>query len=289
MPDDLAQLRREIAALFAGPLDAFVGQRKKLQARAKEEFPDLAATVGALRKPTRTAWVVNRLLAEEPGVFDALVESGFRLRDAIAQGDPSQALQDRQAAISRALDAIETSWGEGTMAPAQRQRIANTLQALSVGIDEAVDPSDERASLVVAALRGRLTADLDPPGLEVLMGLVPGRNTRSSSKKRSADRQASGKGRKGSKGVSRTSAKGGRAEAAEERKRKARQRALRKKIDQSIARGTKIEGEMEAARAHVLELQDRLEEARTRRAELREQLDAEVARRRELESELRGL
>ena len=60
-------------------------------------------------------------------------------------------------------------------------------------------------------------------------------------------------------------------------------------LDQSIARGTKIEGEMEAARAHVLELQDRLEEARTRRAELREQLDAEVARRRELESELRGL
>lgn len=287
MPDDFLELQGEVEALYAGPLDCFVEQRKQLQARAKQEFPEIAARIGGLRKPTRTASAVNQLRAQQRTVFDAVVESGFELREAIGRGDPSTALKERQVAIGRALDAIEEAWGETALTPVLRQRIGNTLQAISVGIEETAETADERTALVVEALRGRLTADLEPPGLEVLMGLQPGRRPRVASAKTAAEPS----GTKAGKGASAKAPRPVKAReaAAQERRRKARQRALQKEIDQRIERAAKVEREMEAARERVLQLQDELEQARTRRTELRADLDAEVARRRELEAELRSL
>lgn len=282
MPDDLEQLQDEVETLYAGPLEGFVAQRKELQARAKREFPAIAARVGALRKPTRTAYAVNRLRSLHRSTFDAVVRSGVELRDAIGRGDPSQALKDRQTAISRALDAIEEEWGETPPTPAQRQQMAKTLQAISVGIDVSTEPTDDRAVLVVEALRGRLTADLDPPGLEVLMGLQPGRRPRQATVKAASASPSKNTAPISAKG----SAKGA---AATSRRRKAQQRLLEKKIEKSMGGSRKIEAEMEAARKRVLDLQDQLEGARARRAELRAELDAEVARRRQLEAELRSL
>ena len=286
MPDELLDLQAEVEDLYAGPLDRFVEQRKELQLRAKQEFPAIAGRIGGLRKPTRTASAVNQLRAQARPIFDGVVESGFELRAAIGRGDPSQALKDRQSAIGRALDAIDAAWGETAPTPVQRQRIANTLQAISVGIDETAEVADERTALVVEALRGRLTADLEPPGLEVLMGLQPGRRPRVETSKAGAEPSAPKTGKPGSK-ASKPSRP--REQSARERRRASKRRALQKKIDGSVERAQALEREMATARERVLELQDQLEQARARRAELRADLDAEVVRRRELEGELRSV
>lgn len=285
VPDDLAELREEIEALYAGPLDRFVAQRKVLHARAKEVSSEVAERVAALRKPTRTAAAVNRLRTEERSRFDDVVNSGIELRAAIGDGDPSTALAQRQESIGRALEVIDASWGPNGPTPSQRQRMANTLQAISVGIDEGAEPADARTALVLEALRGRLTSDLEPPGLEVLMGLQPGRRRRPA-KPKSVKRATSTKAKRTKAGAKATKAG---ADAAEARRLRARKRALQKKIDASRSRCAQLETDMDDARTRVLELQAQLEEARERRATMRADLDAEVARRRKLEAELRSL
>lgn len=287
MPDELIELQDDVEALYAGPLDRFVEQRRQLQGRAKQDFPGIAPQIGSLRKPTLTAAAINQLRARDRSIFDEVVSSGFELREAIGRGDPSQALADRQSAIRRALEAIEAAWGDGGPTLAQRQRMANTLQAISVGVDESVEPVDERTESVVAALRGRLTADLEPPGLEVLMGLQPGRRPQRAEKKPAKASNLSGSAvatRGGATGTAKAEA-----DAAEGRRRQARAKQLQQEIEESRERGRALDAEMEAARTKVLELQDLLEGARSRRADLRRELDAEVARRRKLETELRSL
>jgi hypothetical protein len=161
----------EIRQLFELPLAQFTPARNALAKRLRQEKQTAAAKrVKALAKPTPSAWAVNLLLAREPEKMAELAAAGQRARVAqreAVSGRGAQALKDAIRA-ARAL-ADELRWEAGKLAaeagraPSRTmvERIAANLQAL------AFDP--EAKGLIA---RGWLERDLEPPGFEVLTGLV---------------------------------------------------------------------------------------------------------------------
>ncbi len=56
-----------VAELYAGDPEEFTGRRTELAASARDAGEVAAARkITALRKPTRSAWVVNRLVRADP-------------------------------------------------------------------------------------------------------------------------------------------------------------------------------------------------------------------------------
>jgi DNA polymerase IIIc chi subunit len=71
------------AELYRLDPDEFMPRRQDLAARAREAGqPAVAKQIAALRKPTRSAWVVNRLVRAEPGTTQRLTALAAELRDA---------------------------------------------------------------------------------------------------------------------------------------------------------------------------------------------------------------
>jgi DNA polymerase IIIc chi subunit len=71
------------AELYRLDPDEFMPRRQDLAARAREAGqPAVAKQIAALRKPTRSAWVVNRLVRTEPGTTQRLTALAAELRDA---------------------------------------------------------------------------------------------------------------------------------------------------------------------------------------------------------------
>ncbi len=79
-----AGLAREAAAeLYAGDPAEFIQRRGALAARARASGDAVAArAIAGLRKPTRSAWVVNRLVRDDPGAAAQLAEVGAGLQEA---------------------------------------------------------------------------------------------------------------------------------------------------------------------------------------------------------------
>src|SRR3984885_6590697 len=76
-------LGEAVAELYSSDPDEFVKRRGALVARGREAGQAPAAKqIAALRKPTRSAWVVNRLVRADPGVTAELAELGEELRAA---------------------------------------------------------------------------------------------------------------------------------------------------------------------------------------------------------------
>jgi hypothetical protein len=74
-------LGEAVAELYSSDPDEFVERRGALVARAREAGQAPAAKqIAALRKPTRSAWVVNRLVRADPAVTAELGELGDELR-----------------------------------------------------------------------------------------------------------------------------------------------------------------------------------------------------------------
>src|ERR1700683_4737559 len=62
-------LGEAVAELYSSDPDEFVERRGALVARGREAGQAPAAKqIAALRKPTRSAWIVNRLVRADPGV-----------------------------------------------------------------------------------------------------------------------------------------------------------------------------------------------------------------------------
>ena len=67
MADLLADAKAE---LYQADPEDFMSRRQELVARAREAGESAAAKqIGALRKPTRSAWVLNRLVRADPEVL----------------------------------------------------------------------------------------------------------------------------------------------------------------------------------------------------------------------------
>lgn len=151
-----AEIDEAAEALYGAPLSAFTAERKRLADQLKVAGSKAsAATVGKLPRPSMSAWVVNLLWRQDRKDMDALLEAGARVRDGDRDG-----LDDQRAALARlrtrAAKVLESD--EHAASPATLQRVATTLQALSaLGTWEPDEP-------------GRLVADRDPPGFDVMMG-----------------------------------------------------------------------------------------------------------------------
>ena len=111
-----------------------------------------------------TAWAVNALYHQERRRFDDLLDAASAVRAALAgKGDRRQAEAARrqalQALLGRAAKILATAGHAAT--PANRQRISHTLETLA-----ARDPAAD------GPRPGRLAADLEPQGFDVLAGLA---------------------------------------------------------------------------------------------------------------------
>jgi hypothetical protein len=128
-------LESAVDQLYAGSPDDFIEQRKALvtQARAAKDRP-LAAAVGALRRPTRSAWLVNLYARRAPDELGALLDLGEALQDAQRQlsgPDLRRLSAERGKALAAATRrAVELGHDQGYDAPeAARVEVSQTLQA----------------------------------------------------------------------------------------------------------------------------------------------------------------
>jgi hypothetical protein len=101
-PADL--LADATAELYRLDPDEFMPRRQDLAARAREAAqPAVAKQIAALRKPTRSAWVVNRLVRAEPGTTQRLTALAAELRDAERAMDGAR-IRELSAARRRLVD-----------------------------------------------------------------------------------------------------------------------------------------------------------------------------------------
>jgi hypothetical protein len=116
------------AQLYSADPDAFTARRAELAASAREAGqPATARQITALRKPTRSAWIVNRLVRADPEVRPRLAALAADLREA-AGGDR---LRELTAARSRLVDELTRKALQDLPAPpaALREDVTATLDA----------------------------------------------------------------------------------------------------------------------------------------------------------------
>jgi hypothetical protein len=95
-----------VAELYGADPDAFTERRKALVAAAREAGDrDSASAIAALRKPTRAAWVVNRLARAEPSAAGRLADLASELRAAEAAKD-GRRLRELSADRGALIDAL---------------------------------------------------------------------------------------------------------------------------------------------------------------------------------------
>lgn len=116
------------AELYEADPDGFTARRQELADHAREAGqPAVAKQIAALRKPTRSAWVVNRLVRSDPEVRSRLDALGADLREA-ADG---VRLRELTTARSRLVDELTRAALASLPAPpaALREEVSATLDA----------------------------------------------------------------------------------------------------------------------------------------------------------------
>lgn len=102
----MVELAGALDALYGGDPDAFVATRKDLVAGARAaKDRDLATEIQALRRPTRSAWMVNLLARSRPDELGQLLELGPALSAAHTGGSTSD-LRQLSALRRQAIDAL---------------------------------------------------------------------------------------------------------------------------------------------------------------------------------------
>ena len=140
--------------LYAGSPEDFVERRKALAAEARAaKDRSLATAIGKLRRPTRSAWLVNLYAREEPGEVTALLELGAALQAAqseLAAAELRRLSAERQKTLAAATRrAVVLGEARGYAATeAVRLEVAQTLQAALADPDVA---DDVRAGTVTEA------------------------------------------------------------------------------------------------------------------------------------------
>ncbi len=128
MSDLLADAKAE---LYRADPDDFMPLRQELVARAREAGESAAAKqIAALRKPTRSAWVVNRLVRADPEVAERLAALAAELRGAGASADGGR-IRELSAARARLVDELtRQALGDLPAPPAAvREEVTATLDA----------------------------------------------------------------------------------------------------------------------------------------------------------------
>jgi hypothetical protein len=152
----------EIDALFKLPLGEFTPARNVLAARLKKAGQQAQADAAkALPKPSVAAWAVNQLYWHHRDAYDRLIEAGDRFRKSPGIREHLEARRGAQAELARIATTVLHDAGSSG-AREMLRRVTTTLEALAT-----------YGSLRDAPRAGRLTAELAPPGFEVLAGVLP--------------------------------------------------------------------------------------------------------------------
>jgi len=143
--------------LYALPLNAFVDRRQAL-AKALRDGGDPAGAkrIGAMAKPSVSAWAVNQLWWSHREPFEELLRSAQSL---LESADARPAFEAQMRALRERARDILVRAGHGGNATLLR-RVATTLHAIAAAGSFAPDAS------------GRLVADRDPPGFEAMEGVA---------------------------------------------------------------------------------------------------------------------
>jgi hypothetical protein len=116
------------AELYTDDPDGFTARRAELAERARDAGESaVAKKITALRKPTRSAWVVNRLVRTDSGVRSRLDSLAADLRDASG----GSRLRELTAARSSLVDELTRAALAGVPAPpaALREEVTATFDA----------------------------------------------------------------------------------------------------------------------------------------------------------------
>jgi hypothetical protein len=136
-PDGVTTGDRVAAAveeLYGADPEAFTGRRGELAAAARDAGDRAAAkAIGALRRPTRAAWVVNQLARADPSAPGKLAELAAALR-AAQQAGHGPRLRELSAARGSLVDALTAQAlavaGVAEPPPSLRLEVAQTLTAV---------------------------------------------------------------------------------------------------------------------------------------------------------------
>jgi hypothetical protein len=127
------------AELYTADPDGFTALRTELAEGAREAGePAVAKKITALRKPTRSAWVVNRLVRSDPEVRSRLESLAADLRDASAGGR----LRELTGARSKLVDELTRAALASVPAPPAAMR-----EEVTASFDAAIADPEVAASL----------------------------------------------------------------------------------------------------------------------------------------------
>jgi len=168
-PDEFVE--NEIDRLFQLPLAEFTRARNALTAKLKKDgASEKAAQVKGLTKPSISAWVANQLYWRDRKAFGRLLAAGDQFRTAQGAQFGGKSADIRALTVARREALTELAQHASTLlhdagygrSRETMRRITMTLEALATYGESPGAPKP-----------GRLTVDVDPPGFEVLAGLLP--------------------------------------------------------------------------------------------------------------------
>jgi hypothetical protein len=176
----MTDLEDAATQLYALTPEEFVGARTALVKRARAARDrELATAIGALRKPTRVAWLVNLLARDDPAAIGALLDLGDALRAAQEQRDGA-ALRNLSAQRRKAIDALVrrgTALGRDAGHPPTESTLNEVAQTLQAALgDPAVAEQVRGARLAGAAVYGGFggpaEASAEPAGGDDLAAML---------------------------------------------------------------------------------------------------------------------
>ena len=160
-PPDPTELETAMAAVYRGPLEEFVSRRdalsKELRAAKRREDAD---RVKALRKPSRTAWVLDNVVSEDPACIEHLAEAINAAQTVQSGADLRAALESVRAAV-REVAAAGTRFAIRAGQPVDANALATAVHAV---IGDTSAYTDMRA--------GRLVDVPEGGGLDILTGIT---------------------------------------------------------------------------------------------------------------------
>jgi hypothetical protein len=283
-------VREAAAELYSGDPAGFIQRRGDLAAQARASGDAAAAkAISGLRKPTRSAWAVNRLMREDPDVPTRLSALGAGLRAAEGALDGRklrQLSQDRRELIAALTRQALAAAGARDAPAAFQEEVAATLSAAVA--DPQVAAELREGSLVRPVQRsgfGFAVPAGDEPPDPAGNGDTPPSAVRP--KRSAAGRRRAGAGAGKQERAERQRAERERAERAE-RERAEQERAEQKRQRQAAAAAEKAvraaDQGVSAARAAeeeradaVLRMERQLADAQDRLAEAKQRSRAAVA------------
>ena len=156
-----SELETALLAVYRGPLEEFVSRRDALvkQLRAAKRRED-ADRVKALRKPSRTAWVLDNIVHEDPAPIEQLA-AAIGAAQAVQSGADLRAVLDN---VRTAIRDVATAGARVAIRAGQAIDASTLVTAVHAVIGETSAFGDLRA--------GRLVDVPDGGGLDILTAIT---------------------------------------------------------------------------------------------------------------------